>query len=105
MPVSELLRRCQMLAARVGISELGDWVRYELNGYPEAAELPEYRILHGNAIGTLSGPFGSGMRNAPLPANNLQPKDRDWARKAFIRQPIAALEKAANAKEGATLAV
>jgi hypothetical protein len=98
VPVSELLRRCQVLAARLNLSEMGEWVRYELNGYPTEVDLPDYRIFSGIAKGHFLGPFGSGLRNAVLPANNLPKEFRDWARKAYFRQPIAALQEVADEK-------
>lgn len=99
VPVSELLRRCQILASRLNLSEMGEWVRYELNGYPEEVALPDYRIFSGIAKGHFLGPFGSGLRNAVLPANNLPEEYRDWARKAYFRQPIAALQEVADDKK------
>jgi hypothetical protein len=99
VPVSTLLRRCQMFAARVGIPELGAWVRHELDGYPSDVDLPEYHVFDGVARGHFFGPFGSGIRNAVLPAGNLPEGVRDWARKAYIRQPIVALEEVAKKGE------
>ena len=105
VPVSELLRHCQVFAARVNLPELGGWVRHELNGYPPKVELPDYRVLSGTAHGNFLGPFGSGLRNAPLPAGNLPKEYRDWAQKAYIRQPIAAMEEAAASKKGSITVV
>ena len=100
MPVGELLRRCQVIAARLRVPDFAAWVQYELNGYPEAAELPEYRIVHGLVQGHFIGPFGSGVKNSVLPANNLPEELRDWARVAYLRQPIAAIEQiASNSKQ------
>jgi hypothetical protein len=93
MPVVELLRRCQVLAARQKIPDLGTWVQHELNGYPDNAELPAYRVLPGHAMGHFTGPFGSGIRNAVLPATNLPEELQHWAREAQFRQPIATLEE------------
>src|SRR5438552_793602 len=78
MSVSELLRRCQVFAARARVQELGDWVKHELNGYPADAELPEYRIFHGRATGHFMGPYQSGYKNVPLPVSNLPDDRRDW---------------------------
>lgn len=98
VPVSEILRRCQVLAARLRIAELDLWVRHELNGYPDDAELPDYRILAGVARGHFSGYGGKTIRNAVLPSRNLPQKHRHWARQAKLRQPIAALQEMTTAK-------
>lgn len=100
MPVGELLRRCQVIATRLKVPDFAAWVRYELDGYPDDAELPAYRTVQGLAQGHFMGPFGSGVRNSVLPANNLPEKLRDWARVAYLRQPIATIEEiASNAKQ------
>jgi hypothetical protein len=101
VPVGELLRRCQVLAARLKVPDLAAWVQHELNGYPDEAALPEYRVLSGLAMGHFTGPFGSGIRNGILPANNLPENLRHWAREAQFRQPIATLEELARRKEDA----
>jgi hypothetical protein len=74
---------------------MGEWVQHELNGYPPDAELPAYRIVVGRARGHFQGPFGSGLRYAVLPSRNLPAKYQNWARKVFLRQPIATLDDTA----------
>ena len=34
VPLAELLRKCLVLASRLGNGEFKSWVNYELNGYP-----------------------------------------------------------------------
>jgi hypothetical protein len=92
VPITELLRLCQVLGSRIGTDEVGAWVQNELNGYPVDAEIPEYRILCGLAQGHFIGPGGSGLRNATLPASNLPEELRHWAEKIDYRNPISALE-------------
>lgn len=99
VPVTELLRRAQVFAARAKLPELADWVRYELNGYPTEVELPAYRVVYGIARGHFVGPYGSGMRNAVLPAGNMPNELRDWAEKGYLRQPVAAVEEIAIDKD------
>jgi hypothetical protein len=100
-PVAELLRKCQVLAARLPLPSLAEWVQHELNGYPLEAELPEYREVTGIAKGHFLGPFGSGLRNATLPAGNLPVEYRQWAQRAKLRQPIAVLQElSVKSKEG-----
>jgi len=39
-----ILRRCKVLAARLGSKPLEEWLLWESNGYPAEAELPDYRV-------------------------------------------------------------
>ncbi|WP_428542906.1 hypothetical protein [Profundibacter sp.] len=37
--------KLRFLASRLGSDPLAEWVRFESEGYPNDAELPDYRIL------------------------------------------------------------
>ena len=88
--VVTLLRKCKILAVRLGSEEFKRWVDHELNGYDRAEDLPEYRILHTHSYGHFVGPFGSSLKNAPIPPACL-PKDlRERIRKSYLGQPISA---------------
>jgi hypothetical protein len=93
VPISTLLRKCAMLAARLDNDELRGWVTKELNGYDNSDEVPDYRVIGAPATGHLAGPFGSGYQNITIPAMVLP----DWARKygeeVRFTQPIAAIEE------------
>lgn len=39
-----LLRKCKLLAARLGSQPLEDWLIWESNGYPDDVPVPDYRI-------------------------------------------------------------
>jgi len=39
-----LLRKCKLLAARLGSKPLEDWLLWESNGYPGDVQVPDYRI-------------------------------------------------------------
>jgi hypothetical protein len=43
--VTVVLRKCKILAARLGSDELGSWVSNELDGYPDSKPVPDYRRL------------------------------------------------------------
>lgn len=101
--VSDLLRKCKILAYRLGNTDFKNWVESELNGYPkDLEELPEYRILRNiSSKGHFSGAFGSGLRNADMPTFNL-PKDlQDSLSKAIFYSPIATLENLASSESSA----
>jgi hypothetical protein len=79
--LATLLRKCKLMSARLGSRPLEEWVIHESNGYPDDVQVPEYRIWPLELKGHFSGPFGSGMRNAPIPRAVLPPK----AKKAYER--------------------
>jgi AbiTii-like protein len=90
--ITALLRRCKILAARLGSTEFGDWVERELNGYTEKQQLPAYRIITVRSLGHFAGPFGSGLRNASIPRSAIPKEYRDWVDVSNMMQPIGAYE-------------
>jgi hypothetical protein len=42
-------------------------VKHESEGYPDGVDVPDYRKIGVSYKGTFSGPFGSGIQNAPIP--------------------------------------
>jgi len=87
-----ILRKCKLLAARLGSQPLEDWLLWESNGYPDHVDVPDYRIWPLQLKGHFSGPFGSGMRNAPIPWVCLPEKTRDAYLNYKCRQSIASIE-------------
>ncbi len=61
-----MLLKLRLLAARIDSQPLAEWVKYESEGYPANAELPDYRFIPVSYSGTFLGPFGSGIKNAPI---------------------------------------
>jgi AbiTii len=87
-----LLRKCKLLAVRLGSKPLEDWLIWESNGYPDDVKVPEYRVWPLEVKGHFSGPFGSGMRNAPIPSALLPQRVRDQYERYECRQSIASIE-------------
>lgn len=90
--ITTLLRRCKVLAARLGSIEFGDWVERELNGYTDKEQLPSYRVVRVRSLGHFAGPFGSGLRNASIPRSAIAKEYRDWVDVSNLMQPIGAYE-------------
>jgi len=88
-----LLRKCKLLAARLGSQPLEEWIIWESNGYPSNISVPDYRIWPLQIKGNFSGPFGSGLRNAEIPIACLPQKVRDRYKKYECRQSIASMEQ------------
>jgi hypothetical protein len=99
--LSTLLRKCMVLASRLGSLDFKQWIENELNGYASGDELPLYRIITTNSKGHFSGGFGSGLRNADIPLSCIPAKFRKALKSAFLTQSVATLEAlVANAKNG-----
>lgn len=91
--LSDLLRKCKVLAARLQNEELRKWVDAELDGYSSKDDLPPYRIVECIAKGHLGGAFGAEMRNITIPSFCLPEKSRDWAKCVYLTQPVSSLEE------------
>lgn len=94
-PVTTLLRKVKVVASRADVPALDAWVEHELGGYPEGIEVPEYRGPFAvEVLGTFGGPFGSGIRNAPVPSIGFPADYRDGALfNILFNQPIAEIEE------------
>ncbi|MBN6518402.1 hypothetical protein JZM36_16180 [Acinetobacter pittii] len=90
--VSDLLRKCKILAYRLGNEDFKSWVDFELNGYKSHDLLPEYRKLYVGSKGHFVGSFGRSFNNADIPTHGLPEKLQKICTKAIFTSPIAALE-------------
>lgn len=84
---ADLLRKVRIAAFRLGATNISDWAKYELDGYPDEPALPKYRVLSTNVVGCFAGPFRSQVNhNLPEVAGM-----EDWF-KVDLRQPLAELQ-------------
>lgn len=93
VPLSSVLRKAKILAARLGHAEFKEWVDRELNGYPDWRNLPGYRIVPTPNFGTFSGPFGSGLKNAPIPSHCVPEKAREIIEQHHLVSGVSAYEQ------------
>ncbi|SUI69419.1 AbiTii domain-containing protein [Shewanella morhuae] len=87
-----ILLKLRLLAARLGSDILGDWVKHEMSGYPAEVELPEYRVVGVSFKGTFSGPFNSGIKNAPIPSALVSKHAGEHWTNHRVREGIAAID-------------
>jgi hypothetical protein len=90
--LASLLRKCKVLAARLGSAEFRKWVDDELSGYKSPEDLPDYRILHVNSKGHFSGAFGSGINNADIPLFCIPEEFREAMSRSNMMEPVASIE-------------
>ncbi len=101
-----ILLKLRLLAARLGSNDLEEWVKHESEGYPRDAVLPDYRIVGVTYKGTFSGPFGSGIKNAPIPPMLIKTFANDSWNKHPVRQSIAAVDELVKASaKGSSLEI
>ncbi|MGF1858046.1 hypothetical protein L4B78_17860 [Vibrio anguillarum] len=87
-----VLLKLRLLAARLGSDILSDWVKHEMSGYPTDVDLPDYRVIGVSFKGTFSGPFGSGINNAPIPTALVEQHAGEHWSNYRVRQGIAAID-------------
>lgn len=93
---SDLLRKVQVAARRVGAPEVEAWVKRELNGYGSDDKLPTYRTMVTVVTGLFTGPVQSRITQA-------LPPHPEFADDFTVRmkQPLVELETFADADEDA----
>jgi hypothetical protein len=103
--VSNLLRKCKILAVKLGNEEFKRWVDNELTGYKNREDLPQYRILTVGSYGYFAGFFGSGVNNMPISPSCLPAEVREFITHSYLIDPISSYvslietEKDNNAQE------
>ena len=94
--LGSVLLKLRLLASRLGSNLLEEWVKHESEGYPRETEVPPYRIVPASYRGTFSGPFGSGINNAPIPTYLVKKYGGDKWVNIEIRESIAAIDGLVN---------
>lgn len=91
--LGSILLKLRFLASRSGSDVLEEWVKHESEGYPNDVEVPPYRIVGVSYKGTFSGPFGSGIQNAPIPIHLIKKfAGESWV--SFeVRESIAGVDE------------
>jgi hypothetical protein len=92
--LATLLRKLKLLASRLGVKEIVEWVNQESQGYKDDENLPPYRgPFEARVVGDVAGPFGSGAKNLPFPKIALPEKLHDGPLfKLYFMQGVAELE-------------
>lgn len=103
--IGPALLKVRFLASRIGSAALEEWVKHEANGYSQDADVPNYRVIGVSYRATFSGPFGSGISNAPIPpALVAKYAGEQWVRYQ-VRQSIASIDKLLQNDENTTLQI
>lgn len=94
-----ILLKTKVFLHQIGKKELSSWAQHELNGYPDATSLPEYRLLPSHVKANVVS-IAWRYSGHPLPISHLSDEIVEKFISARIRQPIAVIEQWAAGEEG-----
>lgn len=95
---STALKRAKVLLSELGEESLEKWVDYELTGYPDNTDVPKYRIVSGNIVGTyLVGNLK--CENVSIPLGNMDEEHKRILLDSSFRESAAALQSLASSSE------
>lgn len=86
---ADLLRKALVVARKLKVTDIVEWLAHELNGYPEGIDVPAYRQLKGEL--KVHNPYHGWV---PLMMSNA--KHADLLSKRGTSQSIAELDRIAN---------
>lgn len=89
------LKRTKVLLSELENEEIKKWIDYEITGYPEEVELPEYRKTIGVLFGSyFKGSMASHMtwKNVSIPLGNMPDEMRKALLSVDFREGIEALK-------------
>lgn len=96
--LTDILIKTKVLAFKLKNNELKTWIDHELNGYPDG-ELPEYRKLTCQVIGSVSNGFQR-ANNYPIPLIGLDQKLREGMQNLKLHQSISTLDEFVQKEKG-----
>lgn len=90
--LATLLRKCKVLAARLGSVPLEDWVLHESNGYPAGVEVPDYRVWRVQIVAHLIDPFGAQVPHVMVAPHMIPEAVRERFTRMVYRESVATVE-------------
>src|ERR1022692_921276 len=97
--ITTVLRKARILAARLKNAEFEEWVERELNGYPDKAGLPAYRILGIESRAHLIIGWQQLTRATVMPSR-IPEQFRHWATTAHLSRSITEYASLVSSCEG-----
>lgn len=87
-PIVKSLFRFKSIAFDLNAEEITTWINCEINGYPDDAILPDYRIVPATIKAHLAGPYGSSMSNITIGTHHLSEEEHDSISRLRLRSSI-----------------
>lgn len=89
------LKRTKVLLSEFGNDELISWINNEISGYPDGVELPDYRCVKGNIVGSyFKGSLASHVTwtNVPIPLGKMPHEQKEKLLNISFREGIESLK-------------
>lgn len=97
--VKSILLKCQIIAFDLDNKKFSDWIVNEQNGYPNAENLPEYRVLAAIVKADVFVPYMGCINNMTIPAGIFEHDViNDCMGHVRITQSISEIEDLCNSK-------
>ena len=105
-PISEILLKAQVVAYKLGNKEFEEWIRNEQNGYPDAMNIPDYRVVTVVLKACTSQPYTGFMKTIHIPAGIFDEDIiNDCMSHVRIIQPLNEIESLCESKQEGILQV
>lgn len=98
----DALLQTKVLLHQIGKKELADWVNHELDGYPNDAPLPSYRVLYTQVLANMSN-VAWRISAHPIPLAHLRDDRRHSLEQTEMRQGLAVIEDLVSKGDGGSL--
>lgn len=89
--LSEALLKAKVLLYKIGKMELAEWINHELNGYPDSAVVPQYRVLQSKVLANVVS-ITMRYTEHPVPIGHLDPEELRHLESGELRQPLSVIE-------------
>ena len=103
--LTDALRKGLVLAKLLKNPELEEWLKKELEGYPNFLSVPQYRIISAPVYGNLIDQFGRQIKNARYPTDTYPEEVRGKAEMVHMVHGVRELERVCDTDEFLYLAI
>ncbi len=86
--ISVVLRKCKILAAKLGNEEFKLWVEHELNGYTSRDDLPKYRVFKTESHGNFQS-IAWKANDVPIPPSSIPEEYREIVTTVYLMDAIS----------------
>lgn len=96
--LSTILLKAKLLAHELRNDSFKQWVKHEVDGYPNSKEVPDYRVIQTQLLGYIFNEWND-YKNMPIPLYKTPDWFRETANKVHLAEGIQMIEELASRKD------